>query len=72
MEQAQQAADRIRLLRQELETEELKEVLALTPEQKGRFDDWSRMRLAELARQFDVDTSASQKRVSWACGLHRR
>ncbi|MGA2713888.1 MAG: DUF2157 domain-containing protein [Bryobacteraceae bacterium] len=63
--QAQQAADRIRLLRQELATPELQQVLALTPDQRSRFDDWSRAQLAELAQQFDVDTSASQKRVSW-------
>lgn len=44
---------------------ELQQVLALTPEQQQRFDDWSRARLTELARQFDVDTSVSQKRVSW-------
>jgi uncharacterized membrane protein len=63
--QAQQAADRVRMLRQELAAPELQEVLALTPEQQRRFDDWSRERLAELAQQFDVDTSSSQKRVSW-------
>ncbi len=63
--QAQQAADRIRLLRQELSTPELQQLLALTPEQQSRFDDWSRVQLTELAQQFDVDTSASQKRVSW-------
>ena len=63
--QAQQAADRIRLLRQELATPELQQLLALTPEQQSRFDDWSRAQLTELAQQFDVDTSASQKRVSW-------
>jgi uncharacterized membrane protein len=52
-------------LRQELATPELQQVLALTPDQRSRFDDWSRAQLAELAQQFDVDTSASQKRVSW-------
>src|SRR6266536_2603937 len=63
--QAQQSADRIRLLRQELATPELQDILALTPAQQSRFDDWSRAQLAALAQQFDVDTSASQKRVSW-------
>jgi Predicted membrane protein (DUF2157) len=62
---AQQSADRIRLLREELATPELQQVLALTPDQQRRFDDWSRAQLTNLARQFDVDTSASQKRVSW-------
>lgn len=63
--QAQESADRIRLLRQELSTPELLQVLALTPDQQTRFDQWSSARLAELARQFDIDTSASQKRISW-------
>src|ERR1035438_712029 len=63
--QAQQSADRIRLLREELATPELQQVLALTPDQRSRFDDWSRAQLTGLAQQFDVDTSASQKRVSW-------
>lgn len=64
-QQAQQAADRIRLLRQELAAPDLQQVLALTSDQRSRFDEWSRARLIELAQQFDVDTSASQKRVSW-------
>lgn len=63
--QAQQSADRIRLLREELATSELQQVLALTPEQQARFADWSAARLAALSQQFDVDTSASQKRASW-------
>ena len=63
---AQQAADRIRSLRHELASEEIQAVLALTPDQRSRFEDWSRARLAALAQQFDVDTTASQKRVSWA------
>ncbi len=63
--QAQQSADRIRQLRQELATPELQQVLALTPDQQSRFDDWSRAQLTKLAEQFDVDTSSSQKLVSW-------
>jgi uncharacterized membrane protein len=63
---AQQAADRVRILRQELASEEIQAVLALTPDQQGRFEEWSRAKLAALAQQFDIDTSASQKRVSWA------
>lgn len=63
---AQQAADRIRILRQELASDEVQSVLALTPDQQNRFDEWSRVKLAALAEQFDVDTTASQKRVSWA------
>jgi uncharacterized membrane protein len=62
---AQQAADRIRILREELAREDLRPVLALTTEQQQRFDEWSRAELAQLAERFDVDTSASQKQVSW-------
>jgi Predicted membrane protein (DUF2157) len=62
---AQQAADRISLLRQELASGELASILTLTPEQQQRFDEWSSAKLAVLAEQFDVDTTASQKRVSW-------
>lgn len=40
-------------------------MLALTPDQQQRFDKWSRGALSALAEQFDVDTSTSQKRVSW-------
>jgi uncharacterized membrane protein len=63
---AQQAADRIRGLRQELASEEIQSVLALTPDQRNRFEEWSTARLSALAQQFDVDTTASQKRISWA------
>lgn len=64
-QEAQQSADRIRMLQQELATPELRQVLALTPDQQSSLDNWSRAKLAELARDFDVDTSASQKRASW-------
>lgn len=62
---AQQAADRIRILREELHDPTIRDVLALTPEQSDRFDAWSASELAGLAEQFDIDTSASQKRMSW-------
>ena len=62
---AQESADRIALLRQELATPEVRQVLALTTDQQARFDAWSQAKLAELAVQFDVDTTVSQKRVSW-------
>jgi uncharacterized membrane protein len=62
---AQQTADRIRTLRDELQTPEVRDVLALTPEQQSRFDAWSRGKLAELAQQYDVDTTVSQKHISW-------
>src|SRR5258705_9748938 len=63
--EAQRDADRIRLLREGLDDLARQGVLELTPEQRTRFDQWSSERLSELARQYDVDTSISQKRVSW-------
>jgi hypothetical protein len=62
---AQQAADRIRIVREELTSKELESVLALTPQQRERFDEWARAKLANLTEHFDVDTTASQKKVSW-------
>jgi hypothetical protein len=63
--EAQQSADRIRLLREQLATPELQRILELSPEQQLRFDEWAQAQLRELAQQFDIDTSASQKRASW-------
>jgi uncharacterized membrane protein len=62
---AQKAADRIRMLREELRDPEIGAVLALTAEQSGRFDEWAASALAALAGQFDIDATASQKRMSW-------
>lgn len=62
---AQESADRIRALREELATGEVQSVLGLTAEQRQRFEEWSSAKLAALANQFDVDTTVSQKRVSW-------
>lgn len=62
---AQRTADRIRLLREELASPELRGVLALTPEQTARFDEWARAHLTALAGAFDVDTIDSQARISW-------
>jgi uncharacterized membrane protein len=62
---AQREADRIRTLRQELASPELGGVLRLTDEQHMRFAEWSDTRLRALAAEFDVDTTASQKRASW-------
>ena len=63
--EAQRDADRIRLLREALDDLARQGILELTPDQRARFDQWAATRLAELAAQYDVDTSASQKRVSW-------
>lgn len=62
---AQEAADRLRVMRQELLSGEVRSVLQLTPEQSARFEEWSRARLAALAQKFDIDTTASQERASW-------
>src|SRR6266851_9671840 len=64
--EAQQSADRIRMLREALASEEMQSILALTPDQQSRFEEWSRSELEALALRFDIDTTASQKRVSWA------
>jgi uncharacterized membrane protein len=61
----QEAADRIGVLREELAEGELAGVLALTPDQRARVEEWSRAKLAALAQEYDVDTTQSQKRVSW-------
>src|SRR5438132_11662265 len=63
--EAQQQADRLRIFREELRELERQQVLQLTPDQRARFDAWSAARLSELASHYDVDTSVSQKRVSW-------
>lgn len=63
--QAQEIADRVRIVREELAKPELSSALALTPEQLSRLDEWSRAKLSELAGRFDVDTTDSQKRFSW-------
>src|SRR6059036_2361969 len=63
--EAQQQADRIRVFREELQQLERERVIELTPEQRRRLDEWSRFKLNQLAAQYDVDTTVSQKRVSW-------
>lgn len=63
--EAQHQADRIRALRDGLAQLERDQILTLTPDQRASFDSWSAATLAKLAAQFDVDTTDSQKRVSW-------
>lgn len=63
--EAQRDADRIRTLREGLDELARQGVLELTAEQSARFEQWAAGRLSELAAQYDVDTSVSQKRVSW-------
>src|SRR6059036_3174271 len=65
LSEAQRQADRIRVLREELQELERQKILELTPEQRSHFDEWSRTKLSELAARYDVDTTISLKRVSW-------
>jgi uncharacterized membrane protein len=62
--EAQEAADRIRILREEFGKDGLRAALALTPDQVERFDRWAQASLAALAGQFDVDTTVTQERLS--------
>jgi uncharacterized membrane protein len=63
--EAQQSADRIQLLREQLAMPDVQQVLALSPDQQTRFEEWALSELARLSRRYDVDTSVSQKRASW-------
>ncbi|MBI5282495.1 MAG: DUF2157 domain-containing protein [Candidatus Solibacter usitatus] len=63
--QAQSRADRIRVLRGELDTLESEGILALSPDQRARFDQWAESTLRDLTSRFDVDTSVGEKQMSW-------
>lgn len=52
-----------RLLREELDRADIQAVLGLTGEQRRNFDAWSSSQLRELAAEFDIDTTGSQKRM---------
>jgi uncharacterized membrane protein len=60
----QDRADRLRIFRRELEALEREHVLELTPEQRVRLDAHIDRTLQELAAQYDVDTTESQRQVS--------
>ena len=62
---AQNLADRITLFCETLVDLERNKVVELTADQRSRLDQWATTQLGQLATQYDVDTSASQKRVSW-------
>ena len=62
---AQQQADRLRIFRQVLDELSRDGVLTLSPEQEARLDRHMEATLAALARQYDIDTTESQKQVSW-------
>jgi uncharacterized membrane protein len=62
---AQHRADRIRAFREELAALEREGAIALTAEQRQRLEIHLEETLAALARQFDIDTTESQRQVSW-------
>lgn len=62
---AQQRADSLRAFRAELERLEREGVLTLTEEQRTAVHRHVDETLAGLARQFDIDSTESQKQLSW-------
>jgi Predicted membrane protein (DUF2157) len=60
----QERADRLRNFSRELEALEREHVLQLTPEQRARLNAYVERTLRELAAQYDVDTTESQRQVS--------
>ena len=62
---AQRRADRIRAFREELGELEREGALTLDPGQRSALESHLQRTLASLAQQYDVDTSDSQKQISW-------
>src|SRR5689334_9201404 len=62
--EAQARVDRIHAFREQLAELERDQVLALSPEQRARVDDHLNGLLQQFAQKYDVDVSASQKRLS--------
>ena len=62
--EAQQRADRLRTFRQVLDEIERGGILALSEEQRAVLDPFLDKSLRDLAAQYDVDTSESQKQLS--------
>jgi len=63
--EAQQRADRIRAFREELAELEREGALTLEAAQRAALASHLQRTLAALAERFDVDTTASQKQISW-------
>ena len=61
---AQERADKLRVFREQLEELERDRILVLTDEQRTRLNPFLDRTLQELAREYDVDISASQKQLS--------
>ncbi|HYL38466.1 MAG TPA: DUF2157 domain-containing protein [Bryobacteraceae bacterium] len=62
--EAQQRADRLRIFRAELDELERQQVLVLTDEQRARLEPFLDKSLEQLAAQYDIDTTESQKQLS--------
>ncbi len=62
---AQHRADRIRAFRAELAELEREGAITLHPAQRDALETHLQRTLAALAERFDVDTTDSQKRISW-------
>ena len=62
---AQTRADRIRAFREELAELERVGIVDLPPEQQARLRRYHDQTLQTLARDWDVDTTAGQKQLSW-------
>lgn len=63
-EHAQERADRINAFREELSCLEQERILVLTEEQRERLTRHHQDTLGHLSKQFDVDTSATQRQMS--------
>ena len=63
--EAQRRVDRIRAFREELAALRREGVVVLDAEQQARLDEHLQQTLAALATRFDVDTTESQKQISW-------
>jgi len=61
---AQQRADRLRIFRQELAELERQQVLALSDDQRARLEPFLDKTFQDLAAQYDIDTTESQKQLS--------
>lgn len=63
--QAQQEADRLNAFRRQWEQLEGDGILALSAEQKQTLNSYIDSKLESYRRQFDIDTTASAKQLSW-------
>ena len=61
---AQERADKLLVFREQLTELEREQILVLTDEQRARLDPFLDRTLHELAHQYDVDISESQKQLS--------